>query len=460
MSLIHRTTHRSGMNAARTALMGFVAIILAGTCLLMLPACSRNEGLGFVDALFTATSATCVTGLIVVDTGTFLSPLGQSVVLLLIQVGGIGIMTLSAFTLLMFGRRSSLVMSDALGGSYLRGRRISLSTLLRGTVAITLSCELIGAFFLLLRWGGDFAGTGEAVWNSMFHAVSAFCNAGFSLFPDSICGHAADPVINLVICLLIICGGLGFFVLTELAARAAAVKSGNRRRLSFHTRIVLSISALLLVVGAVFIFVFERSGSMSGLSLPDAVVRSVFQSVTARTAGFNTVDIHGLSNASLFTLIFLMFFGGAPGSMAGGVKVTTLGVILVVVVSRLRRRKRPSLFGRSIGRSNLERALSLIIIAAALVGMMLLLLLVTESPGEDDPLGRGMFLDLAFECVSAFGTVGLSAGVTPGLSVAGRILVTLLMFIGRLGPLTLVAAMERRRSAPAYEYPEEELMIG
>ena len=448
------------MNAARTALMGFAAVILAGTCLLMLPACSRVGGLGFVDALFTATSATCVTGLIVVDTGTSLSPLGQGVVLLLIQVGGIGIMTLSAFTLLMFGRRSSLAMSDAIGGSYLGGRRIRISTLLLGTVAITLTCEAAGALFLLLRWRGDFAGTGEAVWNSMFHAVSAFCNAGFSLFPDSLCGYASDPAVNVVICLLIICGGLGFFVLTELAAKAAAARTGRRRRLSFHARIVLSISALLLVVGALFFFLLERSGSMAGLTLPDAVMRSVFQSVTARTAGFNTVDIHGLSNASLFTLIFLMFFGGAPGSMAGGVKVTTLGVVLVVVVSRLRGSRRPSLFGRSIGSSNLERAVALIIISAALVGVLLMLLLVTESAGVADPQGRGMFLKLAFECVSAFGTVGLSTGVTPDLSVAGRILVTLLMFIGRLGPLTLVAAMERRRSAPAYEYPEEELMIG
>lgn len=460
MAYTSNTSYRSGMNAARAALLGFAGVILAGALLLMLPACSRDGALGPIDALFTATSATCVTGLVVVDTGTRLTPLGQAVVLLLIQVGGIGIMTLSAFTLLMLGRRSSLAVSDALSGQYLRSHRIRISTLLRGTLMITLACEAAGAVLLLLRWRGDFPDAGAAVWSSIFHAVSAFCNAGFSLFPDSLCRYAADPAVNAVIGILVVGGGLGFFVLTELTDRAAVRRGRRRRRLSFHTKVVLTMSALLLVGGALFFYLLERSSSMAGLPAGEAALRSLFQSVTARTAGFNTVEVHSLSSASLFTLVLLMFCGGAPGSMAGGVKVTTLGVILIVVVSRLRGARRPSLFGRSLGRANLERALALLIIAAVLVGLMTMLLLVTELGGISHPESRGKFLDLAFECVSAFGTVGLSAGVTPDLSPAGRILITLLMFVGRLGPLTLVAAMERRRRAPAYAYPEEELMIG
>ena len=447
MDSTHRQPARRGLDAARIALLGFGGVILLGAVLLMLPACSTGVPLGPVDALFTATSAVCVTGLVVVDTGSAFTPLGQAVVLLLIQVGGIGIMTLSAFILLMLGRRSSIRVAEALGGSYLRRRRIRMSTLLRRTILLTFGCELVGALLLWLLWRGDFGDAGRSVWSSIFHAVSAFCNAGFSLNPDSLMGHAVDPGVNLVVMALIIAGGLGFFVLSELI-EIVSVRRGPRPRLSFHSRIVLSMSALLIVAGAVLFFLLEWRHGLSDVSIGRSWLEAFFQSVTARTAGFNTVDIGGLSNAGLFTAIFLMFFGGAPGSMAGGVKVTTLGVIVVVVVSRLRGLRRPALFGRSLSRSNLERAVALIIIALSLIGVATMLLLITELGGAPHAESRGMFLELVFECVSAFGTVGLSTGVTPTLSVAGRIIITLMMFVGRLGPLTLVVAMERRRRAP------------
>ncbi len=450
------------LNAAQIAILSFAAAIVVGALLLMLPVATHARSLGIVDAFFTATSATCVTGLAVVDTGTYFTRFGQAVILFLIQVGGFGIMTLSTFILLLVGRGASLQMSDAAGASFPRLRQYEqygLREILRKALVLTLGFEAAAVLILFVRWAFEYPAD-RALWLAVFHSVSAFCNAGFCLFPDSLIGYAQDPVINLTIIALIICGGIGFFVLIDLGGRFRRNPRAGRRRISFHTKIVLSMTVLLVGGGTLVFYALEHHHILSGMPWYQALVRAVFQSVTARTAGFNTVDIQHLSNASLFLLILLMFIGGAPGSMAGGIKVTTAGTILIVVLSKLRGFKGYSTFGRSISRKDVDRSLALIVLAIALMALTTMILLVTELGGVSHVDSRGLFLEIFFEYTSAFGTVGLSTGITPSLTIAGRIILTLVMFIGRLGPLTLVYALERRQPRILFRYPEEEIIIG
>lgn len=447
------------LNAAQIAILSFALVILLGTIVLMLPVSTEGESMGFIDALFTSTSAVCVTGLTVVDTGSRFSPAGQAVILVLIQVGGFGIMTFSTFILFMLGRRADMRLSEAAAGSFLKLRRYDLGEMLRRALIFTLAVEGAGAIILFSRFIQDFP-SGRALWLSVFHAVSAFCNAGFSLFPDSLMGYGSDPGVNFTVMVLIVAGGLGFFVLINIWDAIRGDPDPARRRVSFHTRIVLTVSAALILGGTVLILSLEKNHSLAGMSWGQALMHSLFQSVTARTAGFNTLDIHQLSNASLFLLIIFMFVGGAPGSMAGGVKVTTLGVIVIVVISSLRGVSRPSLFGRAVSREDLERTVSLVLVAGAVIAVFTMALLVTELGGSSHEESRGLFMELLFECVSAFGTVGLSTGATPSLSPGGRVLITMVMFAGRLGPLTLAYAMQRRGGRAFFRYPEERIMIG
>ncbi len=447
------------LNAAQIAALGFVAVILIGTVLLMLPAATVGQPLSGVDALFTATSATCVTGLIVVDTGTKFTFFGQLVILLLIQIGGFGIMTLSTFILFVIGRKASIHLSAGAGGSFLKLRRYSLSELLRKALLLTFGFEFVAFVILFFRWSNDFP-TGQAVWYAVFHSVSAFCNAGFSLFPDSLIRYVNDPIINVTIMPLIITGGIGFYVLIDLWDTIRGHEDPAKRRVSFHTKIVLSMTLLLIIGGSVLFYMLEYRHNLAGLGMTKSILPALFQSVTARTAGFNTMDFQNLSNASLFLIAMLMFIGGAPGSMAGGVKVTTVGVLFIVAISRLKGARTPSIFGRSLTRGDIERGVSLILISGTLIAIVVLVLLMTELGSVPHAESRGMFMELVFECVSAFGTVGLSTGYTSHLTHTGRIIITLLMFIGRLGPLTLVFAMQRRKPSSPIKYPEERIMIG
>ena len=440
------------------AVLSFGAVILAGSGVLTLPMMTTGPSLNFVDALFMATSATCVTGLVVVDPGTGLTSLGQAVLLFLIQIGGLGIVLISTFFLVMTRQRLSVRTSDAVSGSFLKLRRYSLGLLVRRVVQLTLLLETAGALLLFTRFYPDYGR--EAVWLSVFHSVSAFCNAGFSLFSDSLIRYADDPWVNVTVMVLIVLGGIGFFVIVDVWDSLRKGGDPAKRRLSFHSKIVLTVSGLLILLGAVLLFTLERESSLQAYTTGGAWMRALFQSVTARTAGFNTIDISMLSDASLFTIILLMFVGGAPGSMAGGIKVTTLGVLMVIVFSGLRRTVSPGLFDRTVSRANLERAIVLGIMASMLVALGTLALLVSERAGGALPGARGDFLDLLFEGTSAFGTVGLSTGITSGLSAEGRLLITLLMFVGRLGPLTLVYAIERRGAKASFRYPEEQILIG
>lgn len=447
------------LSPAQAAVCSFALVILAGTLALGLPGMVHGPGLGFLDCLFTATSATCVTGLIVVDTGTRFTVLGQGVILTLIQVGGFGIVGFSTFILFMAGKRAPLKVSAAVGGSFLTLRHYNLNRMIVMALGITLVIELVGAGLLFPRFVLDMPPL-EAAWHAFFHSVSAFCNAGFALQPDSLMPYAGDYGVNAVVIALIILGGAGYFVIIDLFDTLRRHPDPARRRVSLHTKLVLFASLALILGGALVFYLVERGQGLAGLSPSQAFMRALFGSVTARTAGFNTVDIGALSNASLFTLIWLMFIGGAPGSMAGGVKVTTAAVIVVLAVSRLRRRVRPTVFGRAITPEDLERAITLVLLAAAFIGAATLLLLISELGGRPHTESRGLFLEILFEAVSAFGTVGLSTGVTPSLSPVGKVIITLLMFAGRLGPVTLIFSLGRERKKAAYTYPGEKIIVG
>ena len=440
------------------SVIAFACLIVVGACLLMLPEASRTDkSIGVVNALFTATSAACVTGLIVLDTGKDLSLYGQAVVLFLIQVGGLGIITMSTVFILLAGRRPGSVSRTVLQDTFTHGRERRLSNLILDILRFTFIIEGVGALLLFIGFlpGKTY---GEALYLAVFHAISAFCNAGFSIFSDSLIGFRQNGLINFVICVLIIMGGIGFLVLSEL-------KNGfpyNRRkwqRLSLHTKLVISTTILLLVGGTLVILFMERQNMPVSLSAGERLMSSIFQSVTARTAGFNTLRIDMLANETLFVMIVLMFIGASPGSCGGGIKTCTFATLALMGLSRLRGQRRPQIFKRSVSMASLARANSVFVISIGVVVIGTMLLLMTEIGDTPHPLSRGKFLEVLFEAVSAFGTVGLSMGITPVLSTGGKLLIVMLMFIGRLGPLLIGLAVSRQ-AVDRFHYAEENVMIG
>jgi trk system potassium uptake protein TrkH len=443
--------------------LSFAGAILAGTLLLKLPA-AAVQPLGWIDAFFTATSAVCVTGLIVVDTGSAFTPFGQVVILLLIQAGGLGIMTFAVFFSLLFGGRLSFQDRWVIQESLLYSPSTELRRLLGHVLVFTLTVEGIGALLLWSVFARDL-GVWRGLYVSVFHAVSAFCNAGFSLFADNLMRYRGHAGVNFVITGLIIVGGLGFLVILELRDRLWALRSLEQRRgalrrpLSLHAKLVLAVTAGLLALGMVAFLALERHNLLSGLAWGERLQAAWFMTVTPRTAGFNTVDYGQATAATLFFTMLLMFIGASPGSTGGGVKTTTVGLLVALLHSRRRASPNVFAFGRTVPRGVVERALAVTLLAAALVAGVAVLLLVAEQGAVAYRAARQAALPLLFEAVSAFGTVGLSAGVTPTLSPAGRLLIVLLMFVGRVGPLT-VALVASGVSGPRYRYAEESVMVG
>ncbi len=444
---------------ARVSVLAFLVIILLGTILLRLPAATPGPRIGWIDALFTATSATCVTGLVVLDTGNF-SRYGQLVILGLIQVGGLGIMTLSTLFLLLAGRRTGLMGRVIIQDTFTHRQDRRPAEIIREVILLALVIEAIGiaGLFICFLPQTDYQWS-EAFYSALFHAISAFCNAGFSLYPDSLIRFKESLPINLIFSGLIISGGLGFLVMAELIV----TKPTSRRafsRLSLHSKLSLTATGILLLAGTLIFLILEWNNTLAPFSIPGRFIGAFFQSVTTRTAGFNTVPIGDLTNVTLFFIIMLMFVGACPGSCAGGIKTTTAGVIFMMGFSRFLGWNRPSLFYRTISDESAGRAVSLVIIANLVIIAGTALLLITELGETPHPESRGKFLELLFEMVSAFGTVGLSTGITNGLSELGRLGVTLVMFIGRLGPLVIAIAISRHRTSARFYYAEENVMIG
>lgn len=427
--------------------LGFAGVILIGSLLLMLPVSSHsNQTTDFLTALFTATSAVCVTGLVVVDTGTYWSTFGQAVILALIQIGGLGFMSIATFFFILMGKRigfkERLIIQASLNQLHVAG----MVRLVRAVVLFTVLTEGFFAAILSLRFYFDY-GFPRCLWLGVFHAVSAFNNAGFDLLGDfrSLTGYVSDPVVTLSVATLIILGGLGFSTVMEL------YNYPHTRRLSVHTKLVLWVTASLILCGAVLFGVLEWGHILRDLPLSGKILASYFQAVTPRTAGFNTVDIGGLRSATQFFIIILMFIGASPGSTGGGIKTTTFALLGITIWSLSKGKEEVEVFRRCIPPWQVYKALSVTLWAILLVITVTLILSITES---------GDFLTALFETVSAFGTVGLSMGLTPHLTPAGRVAIILTMFAGRVGPLTLAYAFAQRRKKAAVRYPEEKIMVG
>ncbi|MHC5083080.1 MAG: TrkH family potassium uptake protein [Planctomycetota bacterium] len=463
----------SGQNPTRTLFVLFIALILVGGGLLMLPEAHTTESMSFTDAMFTATSATCVTGLVVVDTGTDFSRLGQFVILILIQLGGLGIVIFGAVLALLLGQalsvKESIAMQDMVNAQTLN----KISMMIGFIFVATLVIEGLGAVSLMGMWGelSQSAAIGrehhQRWFYSVFHSVSAFCNAGFSLFDTSLMDYKHSTRVYTVIAPLIILGGLGFGVLYNLSHVAidrvrrffkvrvdphSKFQMGVPQRVSLQSKIVLCTSGILIIAGAVLIMFFERAcpDGQCASSLPDAL----FQSITSRTAGFNSVDIASLSEGSKLVTMVLMFIGGSPGSTAGGVKTVTLALVVMVVYATMRKRHEVEMFKRSVRLAVVGRAMTVMLLFGVILFGVTMVLEFTERDSTW-PL-----MDLGFEAASALGTVGLSTGVTPTLTVAGKWVIIITMLIGRLGPLTLLAGLTFNLKPATYDYPSEPLMVG
>jgi trk system potassium uptake protein TrkH len=431
-----------------------------GTLLLATPLAAHGEPLSLLDALFTATSAQCVTGLIVVDTGTKLTLFGQCVVLALIQVGGLGIMTFSVYLFIYLkvgvSGRGRWIIHETLMHSPVNSWR----DLIRGIFLMTLVIEAAGAVLLAFAFV-PVLGFWEGVYSAVFHSISAFCNAGFSLFTDSLVGFRDNPLVNLTVMGLIILGGIGFLVIRELiqVARVRARKRSQRPKLSLHTKIVLVASSFLIVFGAVMIGWLESGNSLAAMPFTEGLWTALFQSVTARTAGFNTIDLNTFRAPTVFLVIFLMFVGASPGSAGGGVKTTSMALFFAIFYNRLKGNQHTSLFRRTIPDEAITKALALVLLAIILIGIALFGLMIVQSPDLAHENMRE-FLGYTFEAFSAFGTVGLSIGATAKLNALGKLIIIVLMFVGRVGLLTMAFAIAGRTRRHAPRYAEENIMIG
>jgi trk/ktr system potassium uptake protein len=429
---------------------GFAGVIILGTILLMFPISSKGgQFTSPVDTLFTAASAVCVTGLVVKDTGTYWSSFGQGVILVLIQIGGLGFMTSATLLLLLLGRKIGMKERWLIGQSLGTGRLGGMVKLVRRVLVFTVIIEAIGAAIFYIHFSVDDP-TGTAAWKAVFQAVSAFNNAGFDIFGRfrSLIDYQTDTLVILTTAGLVILGGISFMVVADV------IKVRRFGRLSVDSKIVLVTTLGLLVLGTVVILLTEygNADTLGPLTFPYKILNAFFHSVTPRTAGFSSIDVGSMATYSQFFTILLMFVGGAAGSTAGGIKVNTFGLLVATIWSTIRGKEHAGVFGREFANQQIHRALSLVILSVTLIFVMVFALTITDK-------GFG-FLKLLFETVSAFGTVGLSTGITPDLSVAGRLIITAVMFIGRLGPLILVLSLTQRQQPSMFRYPQDEVRIG
>ena len=426
---------------------GFAACILIGTLLLMLPfAVTSGVALSFMDALFMATSAVCVTGLAVVDPGSQLSMFGQIVLMLLFQLGGLGFMTLASMMAILLGKRITikerLLLKEALNQNSLQG----IVRLVQYIILVSLGIEAIGALFLAIAFN-DHMPLSQAIYFGIFHAISAFNNAGFDLFSNSLINYQTHIGVQLTVVALLVAGGLGFIVLLNIYQQRQHLS-----KLTVHSKLTIVTSLSLLIGATLIIFALEyNQNALAHLSIGHQLLNSFFQSASARSAGLSTVNLAHLNDATLLLIILLMFVGSSPGSTGGGVKTTTIAIAVLMVWNVLRGRSEISVFYRTISSRIIIKALVLITLSVSLILVMTTLL--THS--EDAP-----FLAILFETVSAFGTVGLSVGVTSQLSEIGKLLLTITMFAGRVGPLTLFFALASQNTQRGYRYPEDNVLIG
>lgn len=452
---------RRNYSPALYPVLSFLILILFGTFLLVALPTANGTHLHLINALFMSTSATCVTGLSVMDVATRLTIWGQLTILALIQLGGLGIMTFSTVLILALGRsvsfRSRFIVQDIFAHS----PQSDFTVLLRRVLIFTFSFEALGTLALFARFHTQYA-LPTAWYYALFNSVSAFCNAGFSLFSDSFVHYRGDVLVNLTLILLIISGGIGFMVMHDVT-RARDKRHSFRQfwnQLSLHSKLVLSMTLFLLVAGTFFFLGSEWSDALKGLPFQEKLLTALFQSVTPRTAGFNTVDYSSMNNISLLGTLILMFIGASPGSTGGGIKTSTLAVLLALCRARLSGSGHVHAFKRSISAGTINRAFGIFVISVVIILLGTAGLLLTEVGNLPYQASRGQFLELLFETTSAYGTVGLSMGVTAGLSAWGKFILVLVMFTGRLGPLLIAMAIRPASGKGRFLYAEERVMIG
>jgi potassium uptake TrkH family protein len=449
-----RRITRLQIQPARLFIGSFIFVIMMGTIALLMPR-ATTHGIGIVDAVFTSTSAVCVTGLIVIDTASEFTLLGKVIILLLIQIGGLGLMTFTTFFTLFSGRLSikeRVLMQDFLSRENLGEVRRTLWHI----VGVTMIIEAVGAFLLYFSWGETaFPSMKARLFNSIFHSVSAFCNAGFSLFSDNLAGPASamNIQVNITIASLIILGGLGFITIVNIVRVRPwePAQSRLRHRLSAHARIVLVSTAVLIVGGMVLFYLIEYNNTLSGLNWWQKILATFFQSVTTRTAGFNTIDIGAMAVPSTLLFLVLMFIGASPGSTGGGIKTTTASLLVLSAINHVRGKSSIDIGHRHILQSNVDRAAAALFFSLVLVSLSIFFVSIFEP----FPV-----LDIVFECFSAMGTVGLSRGITFGLSDPSKIVLILTMLIGRVGAVTLMMALTQRAPINRFDYPTEQIMVG
>ncbi|MDD5008986.1 MAG: TrkH family potassium uptake protein [Syntrophorhabdaceae bacterium] len=443
------------LSPARIFIISFALVILIGAVLLWLPFSAARDQLTFIDALFSSASAVCVTGLTVIDIGKDLSLTGQIITIVLFQCGGLGIITFSVFFFGMMGLNVSFKGREIVQTTFLHSSKTNFYQILRSVFIFTFVIESIGTFFLLIRFIHDFP-FWQALYFSIYHAVSAFNNCGYSLFSDSLMNYKGDYIVNGTIIGLILLGGIGFVVLHEITFRLR----GLEKRLSVHTKIVLVTTFILVIAGAILFYFFERNHIIKGFSFDTAILVSLFQSVTARTCGFNTVHIGHLTNDTLLILIILMFIGASPGSTGGGVKTTSAAILFLVIWNRLKGNQEVNVFNRTIPREISTKTIFIIFASAFSIALITSALLFSAADKVTPVESRHLLVQYLFESFSAFGTVGLSMGVTQGLNPFQKLAVMILMFAGRVGPLTLALSLTLRSDKKTLSYAEETVMVG
>ncbi|MGH4139416.1 TrkH family potassium uptake protein [Clostridium sp.] len=433
--------------------LGFAILIIIGAILLSLPIASQSGKITpFIDCIFTSTSAVCVTGLVTVDTGTYWTYFGKTVIMLLIETGGLGFMSVATLVFFFLGKRITLkerlVMQEAMNVNSLQG----LVKMVKYVLIFTFSVEAVGAVLLSTQFIPQF-GIAKGIYYSVFHAVSAFCNAGFDLMGDfkSITAYANNSVVILTIASLVAIGGLGFYVWVEI------YNSKGNKRLSVHSRVIIYTTIVLIFGGAILMFLFEMNNpyTMKGMSIKGKVLSSIFASVTPRTAGFNSIPVDKMTPAGNFLTIILMFIGGSPGSTAGGIKTATVVVIFMTVVSMVRGRDDTEIFQMRINKETVYKSLVIFILGLALVIAVTMILSITEQGGVP-------FEYFLYEATSAFATVGLTLGLTAKLTFLGKIIISITMYAGRVGPFTIILALAKRRNSRSgtIKYPEGKILIG
>jgi trk system potassium uptake protein TrkH len=443
------------LSPPRIFVLSFAAVILTGGILLRFPFSATKDHLRFVDALFTSTSAVCVTGLVVIDVGKDLTTLGQVITIFLFQIGGLGIITFSTVFFVLMGRGLSFKGREIIQSTFLHTPQRDFIVIAKMVLWFTFIIESIGTLFLFIRFSMDFP-PGTALYHAVYNAISAFNNCGYSLFSDNLMGYQGDLIVNITIMGLLIIGGIGFVVQYEVFSKW----KGIQKKLSVHTRIVLITTTILIFSGTILFYLFERNHIIKDIPLQNKILASFFQSVTPRTAGFNTVDIGLLTNATLLLIIVLMFIGASPGSTGGGVKTTSAALLVMLIWNRLKGNLDLNIFNRTIPREMVSRSISIIFASAFSIAIITSVLLIAGG-GKLPPLeSRHFFVEYLFDTVSAFGTVGLSMGVTPKLNDIQKYALILMMFAGRVGPLTLAFSLSRSIGGKGLRYAEEGVMVG